>query len=135
MVGHLEQFAPKDGVVFGGPKGGFLNRHNFYNRVWRPALELADLEDPQPRVHDLRHTAVSLGIKAGAHPKEIQARAGHSSIRITMDRYGHLFPGQDEALAERLDTLRPEGGFGIFSARRPEEGKVVPLRKASDQGK
>ncbi|HEX2051552.1 MAG TPA: hypothetical protein VHJ34_13110 [Actinomycetota bacterium] len=57
-------------------------------------------------MHDLRHTAVALAIKVGAHPKEIQARAGHSSIQVTMDRYGHLFEGQDVALAERLDMLR-----------------------------
>jgi hypothetical protein len=59
----------------------------------------------------------------------------HSSIRITMDRYGHLFPGQDEALAERLDTLRPECGFGIFSARSRPRGRWFhykgPLTRAN----
>lgn len=42
-------------------------------------------------------------------PQGDQARAGHSSIMVTMDRYGHLFPGQDEALADRLDILRASG--------------------------
>jgi hypothetical protein len=42
---------------------------------------------------------------------------------------------QDEALAERLGTLRPEGGFGNFSAQKPSERKVVPLHGSSDQGK
>ena len=37
--------------------------------------------------------------------KEIQERLGHSSITVTLDRYGHLFPGLDERLAERLDEM------------------------------
>ncbi len=51
------------------------------------------------RFHDLRHTSVALAIAQGAHPKAIQARMGHSSINVTLDRYGHLFPELDEAIA------------------------------------
>ena len=43
---------------------------------------------------------VPLAIAAGAHPKAIQSRMGHSSINVTLDRYGHLFPELDEAIAE-----------------------------------
>jgi integrase len=103
---HVELFPPKEGgLVFTGPRGAAVNRQNFNNRVWKKALKLAGLEAPWPRVHDLRHTSVALAIQVGAHPKEIQARAGHSSIVVTMDRYGHLFPGSDEALAERLNAI------------------------------
>jgi hypothetical protein len=56
------------------------------------------------RFHDLRHTTASLSIAAGEHPKLIQARLGHSSITVTVDRYGHLFPSMEEALAEKLDA-------------------------------
>ena len=52
------------------------------------------------RFHDLRHTRVALAIAAGAHPKAIQSRMGHSSINVTLDRYGPLFPELDEAIAE-----------------------------------
>ena len=38
------------------------------------------------RIHDLRHTAVALWIAAGANPKEVSARAGHSSVSFTLDR-------------------------------------------------
>jgi integrase len=54
--------------------------------------------------HDLRHTCASLSIAAGAHPKLIASRLGHSSIQITLDRYGHLFPSVEEALADALDA-------------------------------
>src|SRR5205807_3882033 len=55
------------------------------------------------RFHDLRHTCAALSVAAGAHPKLISARLGHSSITITLDRYGHLFPSMEEALADALD--------------------------------
>ena len=39
----------------------------------------------------------------GAHPKAIQVRMAHSSITVTLDRYGHLFPELDEAIAVSFD--------------------------------
>ena len=57
------------------------------------------------RIHDLRHTAVALWIAAGASPKEVAARAGHTSVSFVLDRYGHLFPEADTALRARLDSL------------------------------
>ena len=53
---------------------------------------------------------MALAIAEGAHPKAIQARMGHSSINVTLDRYGHLLPELDEAIAigfgERLAAAR-----------------------------
>jgi integrase len=57
------------------------------------------------RIHDLRHTAVALWIAAGASPKEVAARAGHTSVSSVLDRYGHLFPESDAALRDGLDVL------------------------------
>jgi integrase len=57
------------------------------------------------RIHDLRHTAVALWIAAGASPKEVAVRAGHTSTSFVLDRYGHLFPESDAALRDRLDEL------------------------------
>jgi integrase len=53
------------------------------------------------RFHDLRHTHATLLMKQGVHPKIVQERLGHSSIRITLDIYSHVLPGlqQDAALA------------------------------------
>jgi integrase len=71
------------------------------------------------RIHDLRHTAVALWIAAGASPKEVAARAGHTSVSFTLDRYGHLYPEADTRLRDRLDTLH--------AAARLPEGAVVDL--------
>ncbi|MEX1134120.1 MAG: tyrosine-type recombinase/integrase [Acidimicrobiia bacterium] len=60
---------------------------------------------PPCRVHDHRHTHASWLIAAGEHPKAIQTRLGHSSIQVTMDRYGHLMEGLDDRTADRLDSI------------------------------
>ena len=57
------------------------------------------------RFHDLRHSHAALLIASGAHPKLIQARLGHTTITMTLDTYGHLFPSVEEALAHTLDAL------------------------------
>ena len=44
-------------------------------------------------------------IEQKAHPKLLQTRMGHSSITVTLDVYGHLFPSVEEALAGVLDQL------------------------------
>jgi integrase len=91
--------------VFTSPEGSTLNHKNFYRRHFKPTVANADLP-PAMRFHDLRHTCAALCISLGAHPKAIQERLGHSSITVTLDRYGHLFPKLDEALTARLDDLR-----------------------------
>ena len=45
---------------------------------------------PDVRVHDLRHTAASLWLAAGADPKVVQRVLGHATAAMTMDLYGHL---------------------------------------------
>jgi integrase len=94
-----------DALVFTAPGGGPLGYSNWRARVLAPAKRAAGI-DPGFRPHDLRHTAVALAIAAGAHPKAIQMRMGHSSIQVTLDRYGHLFPDVAAALADDLDDLR-----------------------------
>ncbi len=57
------------------------------------------------RLYDLRHTHASLLIHEGVHPKKISERLGHSSIKLTMDTYGHLFEGSDRDSAEKMEKL------------------------------
>lgn len=55
------------------------------------------------RFHDLRHTCAALMIADNVHPKVICDRLGHSTIQVTMDRYGHLLPSLEEAAITGLD--------------------------------
>jgi integrase len=109
-------------LVFTAPRGGPLRYSGFYRRVWLPAVERAGLSPL--RIHHLRHTAASLLIAQGAGPKAVMEHLGHSSITVTMDRYGHLFPSEFEGLAERLDRAHSEAAAD--SSRTPE-GRVVHL--------
>ena len=68
----------------------------------------------------LRHMAVALWIAAGAGPKEVATRAGHSSVSFTLDRYGHLYPEADR----RCETVL------TGSMRR----LAMPSRAHVDQG-
>ncbi len=57
------------------------------------------------RTHDLRHSHVSLLINAGFSALDIAERVGHESVKTTLDVYAHLFPNQQQMLAERLEKL------------------------------
>jgi integrase len=105
---HLETVrAVPDALLFTAPRGGPLEIANFRQRVWWPALDAARLPR-STRIHDMRHTCASLLIRQGVHPKAIQHHLGHSSINITMDRYGHLLPDQFDDLALTLGVVHSE---------------------------
>lgn len=88
--------------VFTASRGGPLRHRNFYKSFFKPAVERAEI-NPKTRFHDLRHTYAALLIEAGAHPLSVKNRLGHSSIKVTYDRYGHLFPHMEENLTNRMD--------------------------------
>jgi len=67
----------------------------------------------------VRHYAISTWIEAGLTPKTVQTLAGHSSLQVTMDRYGHLFPSDDhkaamDAIAGELMGCVPWKSFWSF---------------------
>jgi integrase len=100
-MSHVVRPEPQ-ALVFVAPGGGPLHSRNFRRRIWLPALEAAGLPK-SVRIHDMRHTCAALMVSEGANPKQIQSHLGHSSITVTMDNYGHLFSGDVEALADRMD--------------------------------
>jgi integrase len=102
LAQHIAQHADGSGLVFSAPSGGPIRRTNFRRRVWLPAVR-ASVGEPCT-FHDPRHTHAAPLIAQGEHPKVIQERLGHASIKTTLDTYGHLFDGLDEAAAERLDA-------------------------------
>src|SRR2546426_11907585 len=87
---------------YGSQAGGPIDPDNL-DRAFKRHLDIAGL--PEIRFHDLRHTAASLLIAAGVHPKAIQARLGHASITTTMNVYAHLMPSAFEGVGERLSAV------------------------------
>jgi integrase len=108
LATHLDTYSLEgpDGLVFPTRNATPVQSPSFTANVFKRALRKAGL--PDVRIHDLRHTAVSLAIDAGANIKVSQARAGHASASLHLDVYGHAFEAADVAVAERLDVLRAE---------------------------
>lgn len=123
LARHLEG-RPDDpeALVFADGRGGPVRRTNWRRRVWAPATKAAGLEGLRP--HDLRHFAATVAVAAGAHPRALQARLGHSTSRVTLDVYASVLPGLDEELAERLEELRAEA-----RRRAAAGGRLLPLRR------
>jgi integrase len=105
-------------LVFPNFKGGYWNHDGMVKSKWRPLFKrLKALWQEQRRNdlpeefnwHALRHFAISCWIDAGLPPKTVQTFAGHSSLQVTMDRYGHLFRSDAhgramDAIAEAIDS-------------------------------
>ena len=53
---------------------------------------LSEAKLPDVRFHDLRHSAATLLLGMGIHPKIVQEILGHSSIAVTMNVYSHVLP-------------------------------------------
>lgn len=124
------------GMAFPTVTGKLMRRRGFYT-PWRRAVD-GDAKrgtvgvftgSPLERlvVHELRHTAAALAIAAGAHPMVVKTRLGHASITTTMDRYGHLFPDADEALADALDATFRQAHP---ASTRPETPDVAHIRRS-----
>ncbi|GAB3797659.1 site-specific integrase [Humibacter antri] len=95
---------PDDELVFRARHGGFLTRPDTsHSRQswWLTALREAELERLTP--HDLKHTAASLAVSAGANVKALQRMLGHKSASMTLDTYADLFEDDLSNVAERLN--------------------------------
>lgn len=109
-----------DERVFRTPRGGPLRNSNFRHYVFDPAVTRAGLAPLTP--HDLRDTAASLAISAGANVKTIQRMLGHASAAMTLDIYAGLFDDDLDAVGERLSDA---ADAGPGAADRPEGADSV----------
>ncbi|MFF1571419.1 tyrosine-type recombinase/integrase [Leifsonia sp. NPDC058292] len=92
---------PND-LLFPGRLGEHLKRATRGERTWFKAA-LASAEIEPMTVHDLRHTAASLAVSAGANVKAVQRMLGHASAAMTLDVYADLFDDDLDAVADALD--------------------------------
>ncbi len=95
-----------DDSVFVGADGGVLRAGNYRNRVFNAAVaRCMEKDETFPRLapHDLRHTAASLAVSAGANVKSVQRLLGHASAAMTLDVYADLFDDDLDAVATALN--------------------------------
>ena len=116
-------------LMFAGAKGAVLRVSTFRPRVFAPAVarcQTIDRDFPSVTPHDLRHTAASLAISAGANVKAVQTMLGHKSAAMTLDTYSDLFPDDLDAVAARLDEAVRAEGVGISCLRGSRTGGQLP---------
>jgi integrase len=89
--------------VFTNAVGRPINASNLLTRSWHPLLRRSGLQ--RVRFHDLRHTAATLLLGRGVHPKVVSEMLGHSTIAITLDLYSHVTKTMGQMAAKEMDAL------------------------------
>jgi integrase len=100
LAEHVAGRGPDD-LVFTSPRGEVMRNHNFRRRVFTPAAVAIGVPGLTP--YNLRHTAASIAVQAGANVKAVQSMLGHASAAMTLDVYAGLFGDDLDAVADRLD--------------------------------
>lgn len=85
------------------------SRNGLRGRTFAPQT---DRDFPRLTPHDLRHTAASLAISAGANVKAVQKMLGHASAAMTLDTYADLFDDDLDAVADGLQTEAERASSG-----------------------
>jgi integrase len=93
----------RDDLVFTTSTGAPLRNRNA-RRPWFDEAAAA-IGKPGLTPRELRHTAASLAVSAGANVKAVQAMLGHASAAMTLDTYADLFDDDLGAVADRLDAV------------------------------
>ena len=90
-------------LVFANEIGKPVEASNLLRRSFKPLLAEAGL--PFIRFHDLSHTAATLLLGEGIHPKIISEMLGRSQISVTLDLYSHVTPTMQKQAAEAINAL------------------------------
>jgi len=125
MLQEIVEVNP-NGLVFPGTGGLPLDGRNLSRRVLHPAIKKAGLGRIERPFHALRHSYASILINQGENVKFIQSQLGHSSARVTLDRYSHVFKQNAKEAAERLNknfgTIRE-----LSNKKEGDESSANPL--------
>jgi integrase len=86
-------------LVFAQPNGRPIERKSDW-RAWKTLLRDAGVREV--RLHDGRHTAATLLLSEGVHPRVVMEVLGHAQMRTTTDTYSHVLPALGRDAAERM---------------------------------
>ena len=124
LANHIAGRKPDD-LLFTAPEGGVLRNTNFRPRFFDPAAEKAGLPGLTP--HELRHTAASLAIAAGANVKAVQQMLGHASAAMTLDIYAGLFADDLDTVADQLDRAFVKSNADQMRTSHPRDRRNQAL--------
>jgi integrase len=105
----------RDGLLWPADDGKHLRRPHPVSEWFAKAVKASGV--PRVTPHDLRHTAASLAVSAGANVKAVQKMLGHASAAMTLDVYADLFDDDLEAVATALDRARAHESVGKMWAK------------------
>jgi integrase len=100
-VDALDRLDCNNGLVFRSQRNTYLNPSNIVNRSFKPLVRRTGL--PPIAFKDLRHTAASLLLKLGIHPKQVQEMLGHKDIRLTLNTYSHISPDMQDTVVSAMN--------------------------------
>lgn len=110
----------REDLVFPNEDGTYLQRSHTESGWFDKAVSAAEV--PRVTPHDLRHTAASLAVSAGANVKALQKMLGHASAAMTLDVYADLFDDDLDAVGLALSEARTKSGVGKKWAETESEG-------------
>jgi integrase len=113
--------------VFTGPEGGVERNRNARRAWFDPTAKT--IGEPGLTPHEMRHTAASLAVSAGAHVKSVHRMLGHASAAMTLDTDADLFGDDLDAVAERLDAVARAASVSPMC----REAEIVDLDSAGQK--
>jgi integrase len=117
LAAHLLRQRRRSGLIFGRSETTPFDPRALASRA-DAAWTTCELE--RITLHELRHTCASIFIAAGVNAKALSTYLGHASIQITLDRYGHLMPGNEDEAVALVDAYLERATGASAGARKAE---------------
>src|SRR5690606_3813305 len=114
---HVAGRAAASPVFYGSRTRTWLWNHTYRVGWFDDAAVSVGLEGLTP--HELRHTAASLAVSAGANVKAVQRMLGHASAAVTLDVYAELFDDDLDDVAVALDRAAMKSSVASLLPNRP----------------